>query len=121
VLETGRLMSEISARARARRRDLGVGQPPVVRPTRTAASLRQRLPARISPVAIAIFGTWAAAGVGYLTSQNPTAEPAHGGVLIRILIIGTITVAAVYAQTSVLQSGWACSWVARACSPRSGW
>jgi hypothetical protein len=81
----------------------GVRQPIVVRATRTAVSLWLRVPVRIPPLAIAIFGILTAAGVGYVTSQNPAAQPAGLGVLLRVLIIGTVSLTAVYAQTSVLQ------------------
>jgi uncharacterized membrane protein len=50
-----------------------------------------------------MFGVLAAAGVGYVTSQNPDARPDGVGVLIRVLIIGCLTVSAMYAQTSVMQ------------------
>ena len=45
-----------------------------------------------------------ACGVGYLTYQNPAAAPSDAAVLVRVLIIGTLVSAGVYAQTSEIQT-----------------
>lgn len=54
-------------------------------------------------LAIGAFGVLAAVGVGYLTSQNPQAQPAGFAVPIRELIIVSLAVTAVYAQTSAIR------------------
>lgn len=50
------------------------------------------------------MGAVAAAGVGYLTTINPRATPAEIAVTGRVLIIGTLIVTGVYAQTSRIQA-----------------
>ena len=46
----------------------------------------------------------AAVGVGYLTSKNPSAAPAHLAIEVRVLIIGGYIAAGIYAQTSHIQA-----------------
>jgi signal transduction histidine kinase len=55
-------------------------------------------------LAIAILGAVAAGGVGWLTSMNPNAAPAHVAVLIRVLIIATLIGTGLYALTSKIQA-----------------
>ncbi len=52
----------------------------------------------------ALLGAVAASGVAYLTSQNSAAAPADAAVLVRVLIIGTLVSAGIYAQTSEIQT-----------------
>lgn len=52
----------------------------------------------------ALLGAVAACGVGYLTYQNSAAAPADAAVLVRVLIVGTLVSAGVYAQTSEIQT-----------------
>src|SRR5947209_15761138 len=49
-------------------------------------------------------GAIVAAGAAWTTAENPHASPAHGAVLIRVLIIVTLIVSGVYAQTSRMQA-----------------
>jgi len=55
-------------------------------------------------VSVAALGAAAAAAVGYVTSRNPWAAPAHIAVTVRVLIIVTLIAAGVYAQTSKIQA-----------------
>ncbi|MGB0093801.1 MAG: hypothetical protein WBP81_14875, partial [Solirubrobacteraceae bacterium] len=62
------------------------------------------LPSRWRLAGVALMGAVAAAGVGYLTSINSRATPAGIAVTGRVLIIGTLIVTGVYAQTSRIQA-----------------
>ncbi len=53
---------------------------------------------------IALLGAIAAGGVGWTTSANANPIPAHGAVLIRVVIIATLIAAGLYARTSTLQA-----------------
>jgi signal transduction histidine kinase len=52
---------------------------------------------------IAAVGALAAAAVGYATSRNPAATPAHLAVLGRVMIIAGFIAAGLYAQASPIQ------------------
>ncbi len=53
---------------------------------------------------IAVLGTLAAASVGWTTSANPRASPAHIAVLMRVVIVATLIGTGLYAQTSKIQA-----------------
>lgn len=67
-------------------------------------SIGRRIPQSWRLAGSLLLGMLAAAGVGYLTAQNPHATPAHIAVAFRVAIILTLVVAGVYAQTSRVQA-----------------
>lgn len=75
----------------------------VARARLVRTAFQRRGSPHVPPIAIGVFGTGAAGGVAYLTSQNPEAQPAGASVLVRVLIIGSLAIAAAYAQSSVIQ------------------
>jgi signal transduction histidine kinase len=73
------------------------------RQRRLAGALRALepvLPARWRLYGVVAAGGLAAAGVGYLTAENPLAGPPHIAVAARVAIIGALLAAGVYAQTN---------------------
>ncbi len=75
---------------------------PSVRHGERAASASIPLPPA-SLAAIALLAGSAAAWIGYQTSKNPAAEPAHLAVTIRVAIILALTLAGLYAQINDVQ------------------
>ncbi len=61
------------------------------------------LACRARLTAIVVAGAAGAAYVGYLTAQNPVASPAHFAVIFRVVIIMSLILAGVYAQTDPKQ------------------
>jgi signal transduction histidine kinase len=86
----------------------------------TTVARRSLLAARQAPAALAhrwasiplarrlscsaLLGVVGATAVGLLTYRNPAAEPTDGAVVIRVLIIGSLVAAGIYAQTSEIQT-----------------
>jgi signal transduction histidine kinase len=86
-----------------------VGAAADLRPRQTAARpfsrpLSRPVPLRLRLVGIVLLGALAAAGVGYLTSENPHALPSGVAVSGRVLTIMTLILTGVYAQTSGIQA-----------------
>lgn len=85
----------------------GLGSRPTGAGGRLAARLArrwERTPLGWRSAVIALLGVGSATGVAYLTSQNPSAAPAHVAVEVRVLIIGGYIAAGIYAQTSRIQA-----------------
>ncbi len=59
-------------------------------------------------ILLAALGGVGAAGVGYLTSLNPFAQPPHLAVVTRVVIVMTLVFTGIYALTNRLQArmGW---------------
>jgi signal transduction histidine kinase len=94
-------MAEISAETGARRRIIGHLAEPAGPRGLFGDALRwrgARMPRVWRLSSTALLGMLVAAGVGYLTSRNPHAAPAHGAVELRVIIIATLVAAGVYAQ-----------------------
>ncbi len=68
------------------------------------APLQRPLRWRWTPLRTLALGTTAAAVVGYVTSTDPRAAPAHVAVALRVSIILALTLASAYAQTSTVQT-----------------
>jgi signal transduction histidine kinase len=58
----------------------------------------------LHPWAILVLGALAAGAVAYTTSESPTAGPPNFAVVLRVVIIGALIGAGVYAQTSHIQA-----------------
>jgi signal transduction histidine kinase len=67
-------------------------------------ALESALPARSRQYGIVVAGGLGAAGVGYLTVENPLAGPPHIAVAARVAIIVALLAAGVYAQTNDSQA-----------------
>jgi signal transduction histidine kinase len=74
------------------------------RVTDTAEWLWTSVPVAWRRPGIAVLGALAAGGVGWATSRNPGATPAHIAVPIRVLIIATLIGTGLYAQTDKIQA-----------------
>jgi signal transduction histidine kinase len=69
-----------------------------------ATLLRTSVPRPWGVGAVALAGACAAAAVGYLTSQNPAASPAHAAVVLRVVIILALIGTGLYATTDPIQA-----------------
>jgi hypothetical protein len=58
--------------------------------------------ARSLTTRLTVVAALGALGVGYLISLNPYAQPAHLAVLTRVVIVVTLVLTGIYAQTNRL-------------------
>ena len=62
------------------------------------------MPLRLRLSGLALIGALGAGWVGFVTSRNPAASPAHLAVLVRVLVIGALIGSALFALSSEIQT-----------------